>query len=45
MTTQVRGERILGVLTHGDRLRLTLTTHEQVGTLVAGIVRRLTSAI
>lgn len=45
MTTQVRGERILGVLTHGDRLRLTLTTHEQVGTLVAGIVRRVTSAI
>lgn len=45
MTTQVRGERILGVLTQGGRLRLTLTTHEQIGTLVAGIVRRVTSAV
>lgn len=45
MTTQVRGERILGVLTQGGRLRLTLTTHEQIGTLVVGIVRRVTSAV
>ncbi|MBD7956482.1 hypothetical protein H9651_02390 [Microbacterium sp. Sa4CUA7] len=45
MTTQVVGERILGVLTHAGRLRLTLTTHEQIGTLVTGIARRMTSAI
>lgn len=45
MTTQVRGERILGVLTHRGRLRLTLTTHETIGALVAGIVRRVTSAV
>lgn len=43
MTTQVQGERILGVVTHGGALRLTLTGHDDVGALAADVAGCLTS--
>jgi hypothetical protein len=45
MTTQVDDERILGVLTHGGRLRLALTTHGRPDGLTTGIARRLAAAV
>ena len=43
MTTQVQGERVLGVVTHGGALRLTLTGHDDVGALAADVAGCLTS--
>ncbi|NKS78194.1 hypothetical protein GS904_07080 [Rhodococcus hoagii] len=45
MSTQVDGEQILGVLTHGGRLRMTLSSHRVVAGLLAGIVAQLTAAV
>ncbi|PTA47577.1 hypothetical protein C8054_04150 [Micromonospora sp. RP3T] len=42
MTTQVRDERILGVVTHAGSLRLVLTTHGDTRGLPADIAGRLT---
>ncbi|WP_139128712.1 phthiocerol/phthiodiolone dimycocerosyl transferase family protein [Micromonospora humi] len=42
MTTQVRDERILGVVTHGGALRMVLTTHSATEGLPADIAGRLT---
>ncbi|MFI2713952.1 hypothetical protein ACH495_27905 [Micromonospora sp. NPDC018662] len=42
MTTQVRDERILGVVTHAGSLRLVLTTHGDATGLPADIASRLT---
>ncbi|SCF25538.1 phthiocerol/phthiodiolone dimycocerosyl transferase family protein [Micromonospora mirobrigensis] len=42
MTTQVRDERILGVVTHAGSLRLVLTTHGDTSGLPADIASRLT---
>ncbi|GAB2657478.1 hypothetical protein [Nocardia goodfellowii] len=41
MSTQVENEQILGVLTHGGRLRMTMTSHGAM----AGIVAQLTAAV
>lgn len=41
MSTQVRGERILGVVTHAGTLRMTLTSHDHPPGLPADIVGRL----
>ncbi|MGC5311478.1 phthiocerol/phthiodiolone dimycocerosyl transferase family protein [Micromonospora zamorensis] len=41
MTTQVRGERILGVVTHAGSLRMALTTHSDTRGLPADIASRL----
>ncbi len=41
MTTQVQDERVLGVVTHGGRLRLALTTHRHGEETAADIVSRL----
>ncbi|MET7371094.1 phthiocerol/phthiodiolone dimycocerosyl transferase family protein [Micromonospora arida] len=42
MTTQVRDERILGVVTHAGSLRMALTTHGDTRGLPADIASRLT---
>ncbi|MEU9830342.1 hypothetical protein AB0D67_02260 [Streptosporangium sp. NPDC048047] len=42
MTTQVRDERILGVVTHAGSLRMALTTHGDTRGLPADIAGRLT---
>ncbi|MFF0307472.1 hypothetical protein ACFYSC_08585 [Streptosporangium sp. NPDC004379] len=42
MTTQVRDERILGVVTHAGSLRMALTTHGDTRGLPADIADRLT---
>jgi phthiocerol/phthiodiolone dimycocerosyl transferase-like enzyme len=42
MTTQVRNERILGVVTHDGSLRIVLTTHGDTRGLPADIASRLT---
>ncbi|WP_157779028.1 phthiocerol/phthiodiolone dimycocerosyl transferase family protein [Micromonospora sp. WMMD754] len=42
MTTQVRDERILGVVTHAGSLRLVLTTHGDTRGLPADVAGRLT---
>ncbi|WP_433652944.1 phthiocerol/phthiodiolone dimycocerosyl transferase family protein [Micromonospora zamorensis] len=42
MTTQVRDERILGVVTHAGSLRMVLTTHSDTRGLPADIASRLT---
>ncbi|MFF5173258.1 hypothetical protein ACFY3U_11535 [Micromonospora sp. NPDC000089] len=42
MSTQVRDERILGVVTHAGSLRLVLTTHAEASGLPADIAGRLT---
>ncbi|WP_072801762.1 phthiocerol/phthiodiolone dimycocerosyl transferase family protein [Rhodococcoides yunnanense] len=44
MSTQVAGERILGVATHLGRLRLALTSHEHVDQLLSGIIDVLTTS-
>lgn len=41
MTTQVRDERILGVVTHAGALRMTLTSHDHPAGLAADILGRL----
>lgn len=41
MLTQVAGERVLGALTHGGALRLTLTSHDDIHGLVDEITGRL----
>ncbi|UFN44703.1 hypothetical protein [Nocardioides okcheonensis] len=41
MTTQVQGERILGVVTHGGALRMALTTHDRPRGLAVDIAGRL----
>ncbi|MBT2486429.1 MULTISPECIES: peptide synthetase [unclassified Microbacterium] len=41
MTTQVQGECVLGVVTHGGALRLTLTGHDDIGGLAADVAARL----
>ncbi|QLQ35350.1 phthiocerol/phthiodiolone dimycocerosyl transferase family protein [Micromonospora robiginosa] len=43
MTTQVRDERILGVVTHAGSLRLVLTAHGEVSGLPADIAGRLSA--
>ncbi|BCN52112.1 hypothetical protein ABIC73_004461 [Prescottella equi] len=45
MSTQVDHEQILGVITRGGRLRMTMTSHEAVAGLLSGIVAQLTSAV
>lgn len=45
MSTQVDGEQILGVVTHGGHLRMSLTSHRVVAGLLAGIVAQLTAAV
>lgn len=45
MSTQVDHEQILGVITHGGRLRMTMTSHEAVAGLMSGIVAQLASAV
>ncbi|MEW2014600.1 hypothetical protein [Rhodococcus sp. NPDC076796] len=44
MSTQVENELILGVVTHGDRLRMTMTSQGSVSGLLSGIVAQLTAA-
>lgn len=41
MTTQVQGERVLGVVTHAGALRLTLTGRDDIRDLAADIAARL----
>ncbi|MGW0249149.1 hypothetical protein ACWDYH_21200 [Nocardia goodfellowii] len=45
MSTQVENEQILRVLTHGGRLRMTMTSHAAMAGLLAGIVAQLTAAV
>ncbi|MDV8071402.1 hypothetical protein R4P64_33360 [Rhodococcus sp. IEGM 1366] len=45
MSTQVDHEQILGVITRGGRLRMTMTSHEAAAGLLSGIVAQLTSAV
>jgi hypothetical protein len=45
MTTQVQGERVLGVVTHGGALRLTLTGHDDIRDLAADVAARLSRAV
>ncbi|MGG3575171.1 hypothetical protein ABES25_21705 [Bacillus gobiensis] len=44
MTTQVAGEQILGVITHGDVLRMVNVTHDPIAGLVENISRELEAA-
>ena len=44
MTTQVAGEQILGVVTHGDVLRMVNVTHDPIANLVGNIRSELENA-